>query len=253
MANLWILCYTDVSPKLHKVLLAILSDIHGNSAALKRVLEEAQSLGVYHLLILGDQIGYYYDACGVYDLLDSWSKDIIRGNHEDMLVGLIDHSINADVIKRKYGSALEIATRTLSTEKLELIKSHKRTERLSFDDIHILLAHGSPWNTDEYIYPDANRDRLEKCGAIGLDYVFLGHTHYPFIYKAKHSLIINPGSIGQSRVCGGIADWGILNTINRVYTPKHTPYDTKPICEIVEKTDPDVPYLRDILERNRSL
>jgi len=234
------------------VLIAILSDIHGNSTALKRVLDEATSLNVDHLLILGDQIGYYYDANGVYDLLDRWSKDLIRGNHEDMLEGLLTHSINPDVIRRKYGSALEIAAKTLSAEKLAFIKHHKRTEVVCFDDINILLAHGSPWSTDQYIYPDANKELIERCDSGDLDYVFLGHTHYPFMYKAKHTLIINPGSVGQSRVCGGIADWGILNTNNRVYTPKHTPYDTTSIYAMVQKTDPEVPYLRDILDRNRN-
>jgi putative phosphoesterase len=233
------------------MLIAVLSDIHGNSSALRRVLDEATSLRVDHLLILGDQIGYYYDASGVYDLIDSWSKDMIRGNHEDMLEGLLTQSINPDVVKSKYGSALEIAARTLSAQKLEVIRQHNRTKVVCYDNIKILLAHGSPWNTDQYIYPDANKELIERCDSGDLDYVFLGHTHYPFLYRAKHALIINPGSVGQSRVCGGIADWGILNTTNGVYTPRHTPYDTKSICDMVQKIDPEVPYLRDVLDRNR--
>lgn len=234
------------------MLVAILSDIHGNSAALKMVLNETKKLGVDHLLLLGDQVGYYYDAVGVYDLLDTWSKNIIRGNHEDMLLGLIDQKINHDYSKRKYGSALEIAVKTLSSERVEFIRSHKRTEKLFMNGVNILISHGSPWKTDEYIYPDATPDLLDKCDSADFDFVFLGHTHYPFIYKAKHSMIINPGSVGQSRVCGGMADWGLLNLNNRVYTEKHTLYDTRAILDLVEKTDPDVPYLRDILNRNRS-
>ncbi len=233
------------------MLIAILSDIHGNSIALKRVLDEAKRLGVDHLLVLGDQIGYYYDACGVYDLLDSWSKNIIRGNHEDMLEGLLDNSISVDEHKKKYGSALEIAARTLSSEQVAMIKNHKRTEGVTFGSINILLAHGSPWSTDEYIYPDANKELIERCNSNEFDFVFLGHTHYPFMYRSKHTLVINPGSVGQSRVYGGIADWGILNTLNSIYIPKHTPYNTKSIKEMVQRIDPEVPYLSEVLERNQ--
>lgn len=229
----------------------ILSDIHGNTAALERVLAEASTLNVKHLLILGDQIGYYYDAVGVYALLDKWNKDIIRGNHEDMLEGLIHHSMSEDVVRKKYGSALGIAMRTLSPDTLTLIENQQRTTRLRIEGVNILLAHGSPWSTEQYIYPDASKELIGQCDSDDLDFVFLGHTHYPFIYRAQHALIVNPGSVGQSRVCGGVADWGILNTNNNVYTPKHTPYNVKQLAELVEKTDPDVPYLRDILYRNR--
>jgi predicted phosphodiesterase len=168
-----------------------------------------------------------------------------------MLEGLIDQSMSEDLVKKKYGSALGIAMRTLSSDILKLIKNQKRSMRLRIDGVNVLLAHGSPWSTDQYIYPDASKELIDQCDSDELDYVFLGHTHYPFICQAQHALIVNPGSVGQSRVCGGVADWGILNTNNNVYTPKHTPYNVKQLSELVEKTDPDVPYLRDILYRNR--
>lgn len=231
--------------------IAILSDIHGNSFALKKVLNEAAKLKVEKLLILGDLVGYYYDACGVFDLLDVWNKHIIRGNHEDMLQQLIDPSFNADSIKKKYGSGLEIALKTLSSERLNSIKDLEAVERVSFNNLNILIAHGSPWNTDQYIYPDADEELLNRCDSPDIDFVFIGHTHYPLIYRSHHTLIINPGSVGQSRVCGGVADWGILDVTNGVYSPQHTVYDTSVLRTIVRDTDPDVPYLYDILNRTR--
>jgi putative phosphoesterase len=232
--------------------IGILSDIHGNSFALAKVLDEALKLKVQHLLILGDLVGYYYDAIGVFDLLDEWNKHIVRGNHEDMLQQFVDPSFNRDAIRRKYGSALEIALGTLSPEKLTLIQNLATTNKLEFNSLGILIAHGSPWSTDQYIYPDANKQLLDRCDYPDLDYVFLGHTHYPMIYKSNHTLIINPGSVGQSRVYGGIADWGLLDTDNGVYVQKHSIYDTAPLLKMVREIDPELPYLYDVLKRNNN-
>jgi putative phosphoesterase len=233
------------------VLIAILSDIHGNSAALTQVLAEASRLKVGHLLILGDQIGYYYDAPGVCDLLDSWSRDAIRGNHEDMLLDHINCTLDIEAHRKRYGKAIEIASKTLSGRQLEDFQNQPRTKRLSIDGVRILMAHGAPWSTEEYVYPDADELVLNRCDFRDCDFIFLGHTHYPFIYAGNNSAVINPGSVGQSRVCGGIADWGILNTRNGVYIPKNTPYDVTALCQLAKETDPDVPYLYEVLIRNR--
>lgn len=232
------------------MLIGVLSDIHGNSSALKKVLDTAKKSEVEHLLILGDNVGYYYDAVGVYDLLEGWNKNMIRGNHEDMLISLLDGVAGREEIRRKYGSALELATSTLSKELLEQIRASKRTEDMKVGNCVIRLCHGSPWDTNEYIYPDASIELLNKCDSKGVDYVFLGHTHYPFVFRSQNSCVINPGSVGQSRVRGGVAEWGILNTDNKVYKVMQTPYDTTALKEQVRKVDPNVKYLVEILERN---
>lgn len=232
------------------MLIGVLSDIHGNSTALKKVLDEARDSGVEHLFVLGDLVGYYYDAKGVYELLEDWNKNVVRGNHEDMLVGIMEGTVDRRMVKEKYGSGLDIALKNLSVATISEMKTYQRIEHLYIGGVRAVIAHGAPWDTNEYVYPDADVNTLERCEQEGIDFVFLGHTHYPFIYEGRKSTIVNPGSVGQSRVRGGVADWGILDTHAERFMPRKTPYDTKDLKQMVKETDPDVHYLHSILDRS---
>jgi putative phosphoesterase len=232
------------------MLIGVLSDIHGNGDALEAVLKNAREEKVEHLLILGDLIGYYYDSEEVFNLLDNWNKTIIRGNHEKMFIDMLMNVTDSEAIRNKYGSALHLAIERLSAERIEEITKLKVTEHITIEKITVQMFHGSPWDEEMYVYPDASIDVLKRCENNGVDYVLLGHTHYPFLYKGAQSTVINPGSVGQSRIKGGVADWGVLNTSNHVYRQKSTAYPTKRMKERVQMIDPGVAYLRTILDRN---
>ena len=49
----------------------------------------------------------------------------------------------------------------------------------------VALCHGSPWDKDKYIYPDANEDIVNKLYKYLSDFDVLvyGHTHYPVIWE----------------------------------------------------------------------
>jgi putative phosphoesterase len=230
--------------------IGILSDIHGNSEALKAVLLDARKAKVSHLLILGDMVGYYYNTKEVFELLAAWeNKTMIKGNHEDFLIGIWNGTVDPESIKVKYGSSLNIALRTLTDETKKIIMELKSSEMFFAGNIAIRICHGSPWNIDQYIYPDSSPSLFQQCDEEGVDYLLLGHTHYPFIYPGKYSTVANPGSVGQSRVHGGIADWAILDPIRNVYLPKQSKYDVSALKKSVKETDPHLPYLHEVLER----
>ncbi|MCG8476267.1 MAG: metallophosphoesterase, partial [Cytophagales bacterium] len=62
--------------------IAILSDIHGNNAALSEVLRSIDRQGISSLFVLGDQLGYYLQAEEVYKELSRYGNCMIQGNHE---------------------------------------------------------------------------------------------------------------------------------------------------------------------------
>jgi putative phosphoesterase len=231
------------------MLIGILSDIHGNSFALERVLMQARKMRLDHLIVLGDMIGYYYNATEVFQMLDPWSKIMIRGNHEDMLFQLLSNQVSAESVRANYGSGLSIAAKTLGESRIMQIKALNSMEHLELDEVRILIAHATPWGADQYIYPDAKPEVFKTCENDNFDLVLLGHTHYPLTYLGRRSIVINPGSVGQSRVRGGVAEWGILNSTNRVYVAMQTQYSTIPLKEQISLNDPDIAYLSNILER----
>ena len=54
-----------------------------------------------------------------------------------------------------------------------------------------------------YLYPNTDKKILNKTGDTDADFVFVGHSHHPFMHK-NDNILINVGSVGQSRQRGGL-------------------------------------------------
>ncbi len=232
------------------MLIGILSDIHGNHLACERVLRDAKALGVDELFVLGDFVGYYYRPDKVLSLLDSWQTTFIKGNHEVMLAQAAKDPAVAEAIRSKYGSGIKNALRVLSQEQILMLQDLPAALELERDSVRIMLCHGSPWDPDVYIYPNSPEEILERVCQRESDFVFLGHSHYPFAFSRGNTTAINVGSVGQARDRGGFASWATLDTVSRTFTLRLTPYETDELIAEVKQTDPHRKYLYEVLERN---
>ncbi len=96
--------------------IGVLSDIHGNHYALKAVLEEARRCGVEYLFILGDLVGYYYYPDEVLKLLEDWPKEVIQGNHEEMLKEVLNKETEKETVRKKYGMVFYLIMNPLDEE-----------------------------------------------------------------------------------------------------------------------------------------
>lgn len=230
--------------------IAVLSDIHGNSAALQAVLEEAAHRDVEEYFVLGDFVGYYHRPLEVFQLLDHLSCRIsaIQGNHERMLAKVLQGEFSWEDIGRKYGHGLEMAAKQLRQEKLAWLLNLPEQRIVERAGKRFLLCHGSPLDPDHYIYPDAKAAAFDFPG-IEADYVLMGHTHYPMFRASGGFIVVNPGSVGQARDRGGFAGWCLVDTDNDVVMMRHTPYNMADVLQDCEKYDPDVPYLQEVLLR----
>jgi predicted phosphodiesterase len=232
------------------VKLAVLSDIHGNAAALQEVLSAARKSGVEHLLILGDLVGYYYDARGVLALLDGWPATVIGGNHEQMLAEAQASPEAAARHRKKYGSALDVALATLDQEQIAWLTGLPKRRTAAFGGVTFELCHGAPDDPDRYVYPTASDEELQRCELPGR-IVLMGHTHYPMVSLRPNCTLINCGSVGQARDLGGFAAWTLFDTVTATIVPVRTAYDTAALAAEARTRDPELPYLADILHRNR--
>ena len=233
-----------------KVRIAILSDIHGNAEALNQTLKNASRLKAEYLIVLGDIVGYYYDAKDVLRQLRSWPLSAIAGNHEAMLTFACSDEEAARHYRSKYGSSLDIARASLSDEELGWLLALPKQLTLRLGGLAMELHHGSPDDPDEYVYPDAKLATMERCLRPGR-FVFLGHTHYPMIVVRREGVILNPGSVGQARDLGGFASWCLFDTATGAVTFQRTAYDVEPIAGQVNFYDPELKYLKNVLFRGR--
>lgn len=185
--------------------IGVFSDIHGNCESLKAVLNAFDAKKVDVKVCLGDLVGYFHQSIEVIDLMMRSHIPTLMGNHEAYLLGKLKCSPEKwDFISLEYVKAgISDAQRTW-IERLALSRED------TIADKRIAYFHGSPWGPlEEYIYPD--HKEFDRFGSLNWDYVFLGHTHYPFIKKVANCTIVNPGSCGEPRhgdhrACAAILD-----------------------------------------------
>lgn len=228
---------------------AVLADIHGNDYALRAVLSEVKKAGIEELLLLGDYVGYYYGADTVLELIREWDFKAVKGNHETLLFKAMDDPSFLKEITKKYGSGHEFAMKNLTERDMDFLRSLPHQLEFSADDQKILLCHGTPWDEDEYVYPDAGESTLKQYDDYDYDFIFYGHTHYACEHQRDPMKVINPGSVGQSRQKGGAAFWGILDTGRKAFEFCQTPYKTEALGKKVKKMDPSISYNYEVIHR----
>jgi putative phosphoesterase len=228
--------------------LAILSDIHGNIFALEAVLEKISQIGVDRIIFLGDFTGYYYHSKEVFDRLLELDATMILGNHEHMLFDCADGILDAEVLRQKYGSGHKLALKQFTDSELDNVRKLPDYHLETINGFSIGCFHGSPFDPNFYLYPNASTEILSKCD-MGIDFIFVGHSHYPFIAKLGHGQLVNVGSVGQSRVTGGLASWCLVDINRGTLDLQSTYYDTLSLLRLVDQYDPDIDYLSTVLKR----
>ena len=230
--------------------IGLLSDIHSNAHALRAVLNAAKEKNVEKLLCCGDYVGYYYEPEKVIALLDNWDWDGISGNHETMLKDWINKK-NRKKISFKYGSGISHAAKKLTTEVLARLHEMPYIKKILIDNYKILFCHGSPWNRDMYIYPDAEESIVNKIFEYDsdADIIVFGHSHYPVLWERGDKRIVNPGSVGQPRNKKPGASWVLWDTTLNAFQFLRENYDASPVVDMCRKIDPKIKYLANVLVR----
>lgn len=229
--------------------IAILADIHANIYALEAVLADCEDEGVEHFIVAGDLVGYYYwPQLVVRRLMHDTRFTCIRGNHEDILAETLDNKDSADRYRLKYGSGYDVCRESLSDDELQWLLNLPTKAELILYGTHFSVHHGSPFATDEYIYPNSTAEVLARSHA-SRDYTILGHTHYPFMHSLDGSILVNPGSIGQSRDFGGQACYAVIDLSNRALRFKRLHYDVSPVIAAARARDPSLEFLYKIMTR----
>lgn len=227
----------------------MLGDIHGNALALRNVLLAAEKQQVEALLITGDLVGYYFEPLEMLKLLEPWSKYLVRGNHEDMLSVARSNPSFLTKVNARYGLGLHAAIEQLSGLQLDELCALPHPTEIEIEKYKILLCHGSPWSTEEYIYPDADTNLLKRCSDTGFDVIVHGHTHYPAKHVVGKTLLVNPGSVGQPRNRQPGAHWAIFDAKTGEVQFRCEGYDPTQIMEECGQKNPELPYLAEMLIR----
>lgn len=219
----------------------LLSDIHANESALQVVLDALRAERIDTLIVCGDSVGYYYSAQAVFDLLSDFKVHHVLGNHEVEILKF--KSVSVSGAPNDLGSGLSRNFAELSEEQLTVISGFDHPLDVNIDGIEFLISHGSPWNLEEYLYPDSPQETWERFLNYPQNVFIIGHTHHQMLKRIKGKVIINPGSVGQSRSSISSAEWAVIDTEKLQITFFSERYDSRQLIAECLMYDPEFPLL----------
>ncbi len=206
------------------MLIGLIADVHSNAVALKSVLSALRGFSVERILHAGDIVGYNPYPDETIELFKKNNIISIAGNHDRALVTGDTSGFNPYA-----KAALEWTRKAVLPDNSGYIKGLKNIESIIIDEKRIVLVHGSPFDIDEYVYPE--KVIPELLSAANADILVLGHTHIQFKKEYPEGIIVNPGSVGQPRDGNPRAAFAVLDTESGKIELERAAYDIEKVIE----------------------
>jgi predicted phosphodiesterase len=191
------------------VIYAVISDVHANEAALRKVLEDAASQGAQCVVCLGDTVGYGPAPAAAVALVRKCCGVVLAGNHDDAVGGRMDAEGFVDVA----GEAVARHRQELPPGDVKWLRSLPYV----YEGDGFVAAHGDFVEPEKFYYVEDEEDARANFGKTGAQLMFVGHTHVPklcltgesgrvyvtdaqdFTMEKGKRYIVNPGSVGYPR------------------------------------------------------
>ena len=202
---------------------AVISDVHANTHALRAVLAALEEFGVSRFLCAGDLVGYGPHPNECVEMLRELPVVAVAGNHDLVALRRADIS-RCDPLARQ---TLEWTIGQLT----EASREYLGALPVVLSDSEIAMTHGSLADRFEYINSaDLAAGQLADLSSQHPQarLLLLGHTHVPMAYGSRSGMldarqsrirldpaqryVLNPGSVGQSRDQSPDASFLVLDT-----------------------------------------
>jgi predicted phosphodiesterase len=238
--------------------LLILSDLHANLTAFDAALAAAS--GKWDAAVcLGDVVGYGPDPAAVSLKLQTITKEVIRGNHDKAVAGIM----NSDDFNPVAKMAVEWTQTQLRPELMTWLARLPAGPKTAQG---VVMIHGAFQDEDEYVFTPAQA--LEGLLDASTVLSFFGHTHHQggFSYSQSdievlplrprqaesffalrlepdHKYLLNPGSIGQPRDGDPRAAFAIADFEHKIVEFWRVPYDISSVQSRMHKASLPEPLI----------
>ncbi len=195
-----------------KIKVAIITDIHGNSVALREVVKDAKENKVDDFVFLGDLVNDFPFGNETLEIVKSLSNKVLKGNKEQYLIEYDEEKYTWDNIQFRNNLFMY---NELTKENLEYIKNLPHCMSIEYEGVKILIAHGSPKSVEELLNR-RKRDLLDQYTKdLKEDALIFGHTHEEMWYEyINNKLVLNAGCCGVTPHYKGKAEYVILEIEN---------------------------------------
>ena len=222
---------------------AVISDLHANESALRRVLADAKSHGADRVVCLGDIVGYGPLPAETLALARKSCVATVAGNHDDAVCGRHGDDTFTGLARdavRRHREALQPAD-------IAWLKSLPYTCEFG----RAVAAHGDLFDPQKFYYVENESDAAATFDATDAQLVFVGHTHVPAIFLVGRSgnvyktepqdftledgkrYIVNPGSVGYPRESGGkcFSSYVLYDTDENTVVFRQTPFAVSSVMQ----------------------
>lgn len=221
--------------------LAIFSDVHANLPAMEVVRDHIASGGYDGVYCLGDIGGYASEPNETQAVIMTMGCPTVMGNYDEGVGFNRDdcgcHYIKPFDIEMSNISFLWTRDHTTDVNKAWL-RELPREIRLEISGKRVLLCHGSPRSTTEYLFENRSDGFLKQFTPGGkddarADVIVFGHTHVPYHRVVDGIHFINTGSVGRPKDGDPRAGYSVL-TIDEdsvISEQIRLPYDVEAACQ----------------------
>jgi diadenosine tetraphosphatase ApaH/serine/threonine PP2A family protein phosphatase len=222
-----------------RMLIALMSDIHGNREAFDACLAHARRQGAERYALLGDLVGYGADPCYVLDVAQRMREDgavVLLGNHDEAVFG------SAAGMNEYARAAIEWTRAKLNVAHKRFLADLPRTHR----EGDLLLTHSEASDPPAWIYVTSAQDAERSMRSCDAHVTFCGHVHRPQLYnmaQGKSAQAFTPsssmpvpliatrrwlgvlGAVGQPRDENPTAAYALYDDVRHTVAYMRAPYD----------------------------
>jgi len=195
------------------VRIAVISDIHGNSAALAAVMQDMQQQKIESIIFLGDLVMVGPEPKLVINALQEMNPMCwVKGNTDVWLEEMSGDWKPSTEKEMELYEYYRYASSWLNEEEVALIIGKPYTEVIKIIDKSILCVHGSPRAINETMdYRTPMEDLVQILEGVEEDIVVCGHSHVPYFEVINGKYLFNAGSVGKPLDGDNRATYGILS------------------------------------------
>lgn len=195
--------------------IAFFSDIHANLPALEAVLADIDQQKPDFVYCLGDLVGYNIWPNEVAHEIRKRGIPTLAGNYDEGIgLGSDDCGCAYKTDEEKANGAVSIVFTNEIVENnvreyLRMLPNHMSLfYRHNEEEINLLMVHGSPRRTNEYLFEDRpDKSLVRVLEGAGADIMLFGHTHKPYHKVLEYEKdgrkgyrhAINIGSVGKPK------------------------------------------------------
>jgi len=230
--------------------IAVISDIHGNRAALEAVLDDLATQRADAVYCLGDLVGYAPFPDEVVNRIRQEGIPTIMGNYDDGVGFERDECGCAyrDSVEQELGQrSLDWTKRHVTAENKTFLRTLHKEIRLDADGRRVLLVHGSPRKMNEYLFEDRPLSSFQRLAASSAaEVIVFGHTHKPYTKTVDGVLFLNVGSVGKPKDGDWRACYAILEGAGPSVEFRRVAYDVQSTAAAIRASELPDEFAADI-------